>query len=262
MIDSGRAGVDDETPEGETPVLAAIASNNAVALDLLLNRGAQVNRFSCHGYTPLMKAAAAKSEASVLTLLRHGADLFDKDPHNKIALDWARLANHEGVVQQLELAIHQHNCTRRIDQAKDETQRRNADLLERNYANEQRPEKISLSFRPGTSVRLFRSDDFAPTLQDVRCKCKLSLGNKLVIGPQFIFVPDVLERAGDILASKHRTKVLGGPTIIDLVLWHIISSRPLKAIIFFRVTALEWSHLAAQMLPFYNPNATTLVQFL
>ncbi|KAG9400265.1 Peroxisomal NADH pyrophosphatase nudt12 [Aphanomyces cochlioides] len=62
----------------------------------------------------------------------YGADLFVKDPHNKIALDWARLANHEGVVQQLELAIHQHNCTRRINQAKDETQRRNADLLERN----------------------------------------------------------------------------------------------------------------------------------
>ncbi|ETW06306.1 hypothetical protein, variant 1 [Aphanomyces invadans] len=135
MIDSGTIHVDQETVAGETSLLAAVAANNVLAMELLFSRGANPNAVNRHGYTPLMKAAtivgAVDCSEAVLALLRHRADVFARDRTGKTALEWARLTNNITVCRHLELAIQTHIYARRCAEADETRAHTFADVLER-----------------------------------------------------------------------------------------------------------------------------------
>ncbi|KAF1330807.1 Ankyrin repeat, partial [Globisporangium splendens] len=61
MITNGDVEVDHETVNGETAILAAVASKQVEAVALLIKNGASIDSANEKGYTPLMKAIAAVS---------------------------------------------------------------------------------------------------------------------------------------------------------------------------------------------------------
>ncbi|KAF0695287.1 Aste57867_13883 [Aphanomyces stellatus] len=131
MIDSGTVSVNQETVAGETPLIAAVAINNVLAIELLFSRGADANAVNCHGYTPLMKAATVVTvdcSEGVLALLRHGADVLARDAGGKTALEWARLTNNTEVARRLEMAIQQHIYARRCAEASDDRARQHSQV--------------------------------------------------------------------------------------------------------------------------------------
>jgi ankyrin repeat protein len=80
---------------------AAVASRNAEAVALLLDRGADPNARQQVGYTPLMGAANAGREDLVDLLLRHGADRTLVNDEGKTAADIARERGHAAVAARL-----------------------------------------------------------------------------------------------------------------------------------------------------------------
>ncbi|EQC34838.1 hypothetical protein SDRG_07642 [Saprolegnia diclina VS20] len=123
MIDSGEVPVDVEANGGDTPLLHAVAYNQIDVLDLLLDRGVNVNAANRHGKTALMKAAATTdvdTTDAVNILLRRGANIFAKDPSGKTALDWARRTNNVHVGRRLELAVQAHIVAHRVTHANQE----------------------------------------------------------------------------------------------------------------------------------------------
>jgi uncharacterized protein len=83
------------------PLHAAIASRNADAVKLLLERGANVNARQQVGYTPLMGAASAGREDFVDQLLANGADRLLVSDDGKTAASLARERGHEALAIRL-----------------------------------------------------------------------------------------------------------------------------------------------------------------
>jgi len=114
-----------ETAVGETPLMLAAIQNQVELCQVLIDRGADVNRpgwtplhyaatrghrevirlllehdayidsESSQGVTPLMLAARYGSPLSVKLLLEEGADPTLADSKNATALDWATQADHQ-----------------------------------------------------------------------------------------------------------------------------------------------------------------------
>ena len=107
MIDSGVISVDQSMiSTGEAAISLASAQNHCTFLQLVLNRGANVNLCTSKGRTPLMRAAAqADSQEALGLLLTAGADVFMKDTSGKTALDWARLTQNTEAVRLLEKVL-------------------------------------------------------------------------------------------------------------------------------------------------------------
>ena len=119
-----KTNVNVETANGETPLMLAAIQNQIELCQLLIDRGADVNRpgwtplhyaatrghreairlllehdayidsESAQGVTPLMMAARYGSPLSVKLLLEEGADPTLADSNNATALDWAASADH------------------------------------------------------------------------------------------------------------------------------------------------------------------------
>ncbi len=69
---------------------------------LLLDRGAELNAASPNGTTPLMMAAQYGSEDSVNLLLARGADVNRRNEKDLRAVDFARMSGREALVRTLE----------------------------------------------------------------------------------------------------------------------------------------------------------------
>jgi uncharacterized protein len=80
---------------------AAVASRNAEAVALLLDRGADPNARQQVGYTALMGAAGAGRDDLVDLLLRHGADPSLASEEGKTAADVAREHGHSALADRL-----------------------------------------------------------------------------------------------------------------------------------------------------------------
>jgi ankyrin repeat protein len=80
---------------------AAVASQTAEAVALLLERGADPNARQQVGYTPLMGAASAGRQDLADLLLRHGADPSLKNDEGKTAADIAREKGHAALAARL-----------------------------------------------------------------------------------------------------------------------------------------------------------------
>ena len=85
--------------------MQAADMGNVKLVQLLVDRGADVNLRNRHGHTALMKAAC-KGKTKVVKLLVQvtdpDIDLFAQDASGKSALDWARLSDHYAATVALE----------------------------------------------------------------------------------------------------------------------------------------------------------------
>lgn len=77
-----RSPVDLEKPDGSTPLQAATSSGpNTLAVEFLLQQGADVNHANCHGLTPFHYALGVEAvdedlaESLIRLLIAHGADI-------------------------------------------------------------------------------------------------------------------------------------------------------------------------------------------
>lgn len=98
--------VSDETMSGWTPLMrvAAVSGNGAVA-QVLLARGAEVNRKDNDGNTPLMLASLNGFDDLVRVLLENDADPYIKSSHGRTSIDFATSFRRENVLGQLETAL-------------------------------------------------------------------------------------------------------------------------------------------------------------
>ena len=71
-------------------------------VQLLLERGADIDAASPNGTTPLMMAAQYGSEESVKLLLARGADAKRRNQRDMGAVDFAKLSGREPLVRRLE----------------------------------------------------------------------------------------------------------------------------------------------------------------
>ncbi|KAH8146556.1 uncharacterized protein LAJ45_09502 [Morchella importuna] len=84
------------------PLHWATACGNVAAVELLLDRGAQIEqKGGMVRYTPLILAAINDHESVVRVLLQRGADVRATTMWNETALHWASWAGHEGVAAAL-----------------------------------------------------------------------------------------------------------------------------------------------------------------
>jgi ankyrin repeat protein len=101
-------------PVGSLTICSFVAEDDAEALDVLLENGADINERDGDGETMLMKAAGQGSEAVVEFLLSRGADACLRNQRGATAADYARSyvadevesgeAPDEGIVRRLEAA--------------------------------------------------------------------------------------------------------------------------------------------------------------
>ncbi|KAJ4419054.1 hypothetical protein N0V82_005177 [Gnomoniopsis sp. IMI 355080] len=88
--------------EDEIPLLWAVMNNYEAAVEILLEKGADVEtRDLFWGQTPLSGAAGNGHEAIVKLLLKEGADFESKRKDGRTPLSWAAWQGHEAVVKLL-----------------------------------------------------------------------------------------------------------------------------------------------------------------
>ena len=88
-----RSALDDrDIAYGYAPVHVAAVSGHFAVLQLLLDKGGNVNCQSKNGFTPLHLAALTCRSECVKTLVRFGADLFLRDANGKTAKEVAGLS--------------------------------------------------------------------------------------------------------------------------------------------------------------------------
>ena len=90
--------VDLANPAGETPLMMAAIKNQLPLAQLLLERGAQVNR---PGWTPLHYAAAGNAMPVLELLLARGALVDARAPNGRTPLMMAALFGEEALVERL-----------------------------------------------------------------------------------------------------------------------------------------------------------------
>ena len=102
MLDLG-VPVDSEDEIGLTALQLAVVYHKTDVTQLLLSRGADVNKRSgLHHQTALHKAASNNSTDVIEVLLKHGASTNIKDRYGDTPIDLARLVNNKAAVRLLE----------------------------------------------------------------------------------------------------------------------------------------------------------------
>jgi uncharacterized protein len=89
---------------GWSPLHYAATGPEPKVVQLLLERGAEIDAGAPNGTTPLMMAAQYGSEASVALLLARGADVKRRSQLDLSAVDFARKAGRLALVERLEQA--------------------------------------------------------------------------------------------------------------------------------------------------------------
>ena len=87
---------------GWSPIHYAATGPDPRLVQLLLDRGADINGASPNGTTPLMLAARYGAEESVKLLLERGADVTRRNQRGLGSSDFARLAGRDALVKRLE----------------------------------------------------------------------------------------------------------------------------------------------------------------
>ena len=89
-----------------TPMHMAVQSNCLPCLDLLLSKEQSIHApaHASRGETPAMLAAGKGQVEALEWFVNHGADLDEKDPYGKNALDWAIFFHRENT----EIWIREH----------------------------------------------------------------------------------------------------------------------------------------------------------
>lgn len=88
--------------EGWTPLHYAASGESTEAIELLLERGAEIDARAPNGNTPLMMAAGFGSIDGAVLLVRKGADTTLKNKAGMTAADYARRGGHDVLARQLE----------------------------------------------------------------------------------------------------------------------------------------------------------------
>ena len=102
MLDGG-VPVDSENKFGWTALQYAAFKNRTDVTQLLLRRGADVNRRSGGDHSTALRSAAYYNSTDVIeVLLKHGASTNIKDRYSRTPIDTARLVNNEAAVRLLE----------------------------------------------------------------------------------------------------------------------------------------------------------------
>ncbi|KAK4142636.1 ankyrin-1 [Dichotomopilus funicola] len=78
--------IEEGAGSGSSPLLLASSQSHFDVMDLLLDRGANINTTSKHGWTPLMLASKRMDMAAVKYLIEHGADVNHLSPDRWTAL--------------------------------------------------------------------------------------------------------------------------------------------------------------------------------
>lgn len=86
----GGADVNTKHPLGQTPMLAAIVSNDRTIQELLFKHGIDIRTADQYGDTPLHKASAYVELSAVSFLLENGADVNVKNSRGETPLMCAR----------------------------------------------------------------------------------------------------------------------------------------------------------------------------
>ena len=96
-----RPNIDYETPQGYTALSWAAKNGRVRTIEVLLDRGSEINRIARDGKTALLHAAMNGQNESVRLLIERGADPFQKDHGGKNAIDWALANNFSGVARNI-----------------------------------------------------------------------------------------------------------------------------------------------------------------
>jgi ankyrin repeat protein len=80
---------------GDAPILVAAARNCVATVELLLDKGADINAKDNDGWTPLIKAAAGDRTELARLLLERGADMDVVDKLERTASMYAGLPGRE-----------------------------------------------------------------------------------------------------------------------------------------------------------------------
>lgn len=99
-IDSGQIKVNSFNQNGVTPLHQAAYANNVPVIELLLRRGADINRQSIDGCSPLHAAVQGGSTRAVLVLVEYGADLFIENESGALPIEETENEGIIGILQQ------------------------------------------------------------------------------------------------------------------------------------------------------------------
>ena len=97
-------GVEPDLPFGplnQTPLYHAVKRSDTYIMQLLLDRGAAINKRNDLNQTPLHVAVLEKNISAIRLLLSRGAEPSARDIKNETPLDLARRENYEEVTELL-----------------------------------------------------------------------------------------------------------------------------------------------------------------
>lgn len=86
-IDSGKIELNSLNQHGVTPLHQAAFANNVAVVELLLRRGADINKQSSDGCTPIHAAVQGGGSRAVALLIDYGADMFIENDNGALPIE-------------------------------------------------------------------------------------------------------------------------------------------------------------------------------
>jgi ankyrin repeat protein len=101
IVEKNPAVKDAYLNDGWTALTVAARDGNVSAVNLLIEKGADINKLEGGGNSPLFWAVYYGHEDMVATLLRHGANIHNKCAKCREPIDVARDKNYESILNML-----------------------------------------------------------------------------------------------------------------------------------------------------------------